>query len=447
MTDEFLLNEYLNKKQRHKFIEKIPNDTKQIMVTAIMVLSFSEHEDEKTHNEDYKHILGLLKESQTTSAILPELSQIFDNKKKKATTEIEAEKNTLFEQIIGDKLPQYKHLITNNPTDKAEIIEQLKQNCFKDKKNVDLVFRHNTLEKIANSIKFPYVELTVDLLKVKIDNSEETLLLGLSSIIENPKRLSLHNTELESEWKTFPLKWFAHKITQPELRHLFNLHKQGKSLDGYIEKFVSDRMKEITTKFDSHFYPEFANRALLLHNCIHSFEHELYVSSICTALPLIEGSIWAFAEYYNFTEQNLYTEINHQRHLLLTTGNNSKEYTVGDLLKKSNLSDFFDEHFINYYCDELYNERNPILHGKEVNNFNKLNCAKKIMTFDYMTDIMNAYIKEQYFKNMDDLLGTRITEKILNGEALDDADRKEIEEKVTKNDCHVHSQQSLHCLT
>lgn len=432
MKDEFLLNEYFKEKQKHKFIEKISNDEKRIMATAIMVLSFSEHEDENTHNENYKHILDLLKQSQTTNTILPELSQIFDDNRKKATTEIETEKNALFEQIIGDKLPQYKHLTTNNLTDKAEVIEQLKQSCFKDKKNVDIVFRHNTLEKIINSINFPYVELTADLLKAKIDNSEETLLLGLASVIENPKRLSFHNAELEPEWKSFPLKWFAHKFTIPELRHLFNLHKQGKPLDGYIEKFVSDRMKEITTKFDSHFYPEFANRALVLHNCIHSFEHELYASSICTALPLIEGSIWAFAEYYNSVEKNLFTEINNERYLVLTTGNNSKDYTVGDLLKKSNLTDFFDEHFINYYCDELYNERNPILHGKVVNNFNKLNCAKKIMTFDYMTDTMNSYIKEQHFKNMDELLGTRITEKMLNGQPLDDIDKKEIEEKVTK---------------
>lgn len=432
MNDEFLLEEYFREKQKHKFIEKISNDDKRIMATAIMVLSFSEHDDERTHNESYKYILELLRQSQTTNSILPELSQIFDDNKKKAIAEIEAEKQVLFEKIIGDKLPQYMHLTSNHINDKAQVIEQLKQSCFKDKRNADLVFRYDILEKIINSINFPYVELTIDLLKAKIDNSEETLLLGLASVIENPKRLSFHNAELEPEWKTFPLKWFSHKFTLPELRHLFNLHKLGKSLDGYIEKFVSDRIKEITVKFDNHFYPEFAKRALVLHNCIHSFEHEFYASSICTALPLIEGSIWAFAEYYNSVEENLFTEINGERNLVLTTGNNSKDYTVGDLLKKSNLTDFFDEHFINYYCDELYNERNPILHGKEVGNFNKLNSAKKIMTFDYMTDSMNAFIKQQYFINMDELLGTRITEKMLNREPLDEIDRKEIADKVTK---------------
>jgi hypothetical protein len=432
MNDEFLLEEYFKEKQKHKFIEKISNDEKRIMTTAIMVLSFSEHEDEKTHNESFKHILELLRKSQSTDSILPELTKIFENNKKKAITEIEAEKKVLFEKIIGDKLPQYKHLTSNHTDDKAQVIEQLRQSCFKDKKNAESVFRYDILEKIINSINFQYVELMADLLKAKIDNNEETLLLGLASVIENPKRLSFHNAELEPEWKTFPLKWFSHKFTLPELRYLFNLHKQGKSLDSYIEKFVTDRMKEITTKFDSHFYPEFAKRNLVLHNCIHSFEHELYASSICTTLPLIEGSIWAFAEYYNSVENNLFTEINNERYLILTTGNNSKNYTVGDLLKKSNLSDFFDEHFINYYCDELYNERNPILHGKEVGNFNKLNCSKKIMTFDYMTDSMNDFIKEQYFKNMDELLGTRITEKMLNKQPLDDTDRIEIADKVNK---------------
>jgi hypothetical protein len=430
MNDEFLLEEYFKEKQKHKLIEKISYDEKRIVATAIMVLSFSEHEDEKTRNESYNHIFELLRQSQSVSSIIPELSQLFDANKKKAIEEIEAERKILFEKIIGDKLSQYKHLTSSHSTDKAQVIEQLKQSCFKDKKNADLVFRYDTLEKIIDSINFPYVELTANLLKAKVNDSEETLLLGLASVIENPRRLSFHNAELEPEWKTFPLKWFSHKFTLPELRHLFGLHKQGKLLDDYIEKFVSDHIKEITTKFDGHFYREFAMRALVLHNCIHSFEHELYASSICTALPLIEGSIWAFAEYYNSVEKNLFIRVNKERHLILTTGKKAKDYTVGDLLKKSNLTDFFDENFINYYCDELYNERNPILHGKELNNFNKLNCAKKIMTFDYMTDSMNAFIKKQHFKNMDELLGTRITEKMLNLQPLDDVDRKEIADKI-----------------
>lgn len=428
MEDKFLLNEYFQKKQISKSIEKISNDEKQILVVASMVLSFSEHEDEKTHNESYKQIFGLLKQSKITETILPELSQIFDNNKEKVISEIEAERKVLLEKIIGDKLPEYKHLIKTKG--KPEVIEQIKQRSFRDKKNSDLVFKYNTLEKIVNSINFPLIELTVELLKTKVNNNEETLLLGLASIIENPKLLSAHDIELESEWKTFPLKWFAHKFTIAELRYLFTLHKQGKVLNSYIERYVSDRIKEITTKFDNHFYSEFANRALVLRDCIYSFEHELYISSICTAFPLIEGSIWVFAQYYNFIEKNLYTEINHHRYLILTTGNNIKEYTVGDLLKNSNLKYFFDENFITYYCDELYSERNPILHGKEVNNFSKLNCAKKIMTFDYITDIMNDYIKEQYFKNMDELLGIRITEKMLKGQALDEEDRKEIQDKV-----------------
>jgi hypothetical protein len=321
-------------------------------------------------------------------------------------------------------------LKANHPIDKAPVIVQLKQSCFNDTRNVDLVFRYDTLEKKIKSINFPYVELTAELLQLKINNDEETLLCGLASVIENPKRVSFHNAELEPEWVTFPLKWFSHKFTLPELKYLFNLHQQDKSLDDYIKKFVADHIKEILVKFDIHFYPEFAKRSIVLHNCIHSFEHELFASSICTALPLIEGCIWAFAEYYNSVKKNLFTEINGERHLILTTGNNSKDYTIGDLLKKSNLTDFFDEHFINYYCDELYNERNPILHGKEVDNFSKLNSSKKIMTFDYMTDHMNAFIKQQHFKNIDDLLGTRITEKMLNAEPLEEIDRKEIEDRI-----------------
>jgi hypothetical protein len=151
-----------------------------------------------------------------------------------------------------------------------------------------------------------------------------------------------------------------------------------------------------------------------------------YSGCICTVLPLIEGAIWAFADYYNFIEKNLFSVTDAKKHLKLKNGKTVKDFTIGDLLKRSELSDFFDAGFIDYYCNELYNERNPILHGKDISGFNQVNSAKKLLTFDFLTERMENYFKSVYERQMDGLLSEPIINKLLARKALTKQDHKTI---------------------
>ena len=67
--------------------------------------------------------------------------------------------------------------------------------------------------------------------------------------------------------------------------------------------------------------------------------------------------------------------------------------TIGSLLQHSFLGNILDEYFINYFCDDLYNERNPVLHGRNVSNFNERNASKKLATIEYLLDAIESYNK------------------------------------------------------
>lgn len=430
MTDNLLFEEYFKEKYKGKQIEKMPNDTKSLMVSAIMIMSYSEHEDKSTHTDSFKEIFELLKSSKEQKTIFPELIERFKYNINKKTQELKQKQASIFDEIIGVKLQEYKYLKENKPTNYDTIVEKLVNNRFALKENSERVFLHDIYDKIIKSINFPSIVLNKELLQCKIGDDDNELLYGLASVIDNPQRMTSHNVELEPEWKTFPLKWYSHKLTIPELRKYFKFHKAGKSLDGFIIKFVNDNLTKITQKLDNHYYHEFGNRAMILHNCVNSHKLKFYASSICTALPLIEGLLWNFAEYYNHILGTIFNTDNSSKQLIFSNGTVVKDYTIGDLLKRSKISDFFDEHFIAYYCDELYNERNPILHGTDIISFNELNSSKKILTIDYLTDVMNDFIKQQFFSNMDDLLGERIINKLMTGQQLSYSDKKEIQDKV-----------------
>ena len=76
---------------------------------------------------------------------------------------------------------------------------------------------------------------------------------------------------------------------------------------------------------------------------------------------------------------------------------NSPQLTVGLLIKNTVLSEIFDLRFIDYFSDELYLERNPILHGRVLLKFTQENAAKKIATLEYILSIINKTIKGKIY--------------------------------------------------
>lgn len=95
-------------------------------------------------------------------------------------------------------------------------------------------------------------------------------------------------------------------------------------------------------------------------------------------------------------------------------------------MKNSSLSSFFDNSFISYFCDELYSERNPILHGIQIDTFNKLNAAKKILTLDYLIGVIDNFIFEHYKNDMNEIISDAIFEKVINQENLSDEENESI---------------------
>ncbi|WP_218568798.1 hypothetical protein, partial [Pseudomonas sp. CH235] len=70
--------------------------------------------------------------------------------------------------------------------------------------------------------------------------------------------------------------------------------------------------------------------------------------------------------------------------------------------------------FIAYFCDELYNERNPILHGQETTSFTMENSAKKIATIEYILTTIETFNKKQAMERIEKNMSPELKSQILN---------------------------------
>lgn len=428
VAEKKLLIEYLKRRQNHKALHELPEKDKDALGQIILLIGYSEHSDETTHNEDYETILGLLRKSRDEKDIDPALRSIYEKRLAQTIATYQGCKDGLFKKILGAKHSQYQYLVTQQG--KEEVAEQIRKSRFEHPDNKTLVEQYAGIVNSLVILTDWAIQFKPEHLATVIGNDPDEVLRAYASIIENPARQSVHMHMIEPEYEHFPLKWLSMTLPVPVFRKIYRQFKVGETLDNFILQYVEESLPSLHKRFDEHYFPAFTERIGMLHDSLHSYENNRYAACICTCLPLIEGCILKFADYYHRVTGSLFDYKDGKKLLRLSNGTLHKDFTIGDLLKRSTLSTFFDKAFIDYFCDELYNERNPILHGQDVSNFTQLNAAKKVMTFSYVTEVMDDFMKQQYFDGMDKLFSDELFEKFINQLPITDDDRTQVKQRI-----------------
>jgi hypothetical protein len=153
---------------------------------------------------------------------------------------------------------------------------------------------------------------------------------------------------------------------------LYEQHKAGKDVIAGLVSFLrqSDELSDLENAIRS--CPVTSEHAGLLGEVISSFKESKYLICSKTSLLMVEGLIWSFAWWWNKYYGPIFdrsTTIQNYKvgdfELITLNGNKLRRPTVGDLLRNSEFGKEINFDFIEYYCQELYRERNPVLHGRE----------------------------------------------------------------------------------
>lgn len=300
-------------------------------------------------------------------------------------------------------------------------IEALIEKNDSEKKNLEfnaLLDKHRKEEKSAllekNITKLNAIKRDIDAMK---NNPEVHILqaLQLDNLSENNFdqsfnfiRLSLK--KLDPQYLDFPFRWCGF-LPLDEFNRLYREWKQKKDImqqvvDSFQEKDIKN---SIYAEIDRS--PINDKRKEILFDGLECFYEKKYSSSIILLLPQIEGLLWEIAEQFNNRGKFIYKaskenssaygslsiKIDKTHRLYYLNNGLTKYYTeieqkdilnlsdfmkikkIGFLLKETAFRFYFYADFIDYFCDELYDERNEILHGRILDFATKESAIKKIL--------------------------------------------------------------------
>lgn len=179
--------------------------------------------------------------------------------------------------------------------------------------------------------------------------------------------------QFEPRYIDFPLKWAGSIFDVTTMRGVYTAFKGGRDVMGALSAYFRednqlDRLEDAIkncplTRKHGELFAEIAN----------SFRSGSFKICSRSLLSLLEGILWDFAWWWNEKFHAIFspgtTAANYLRgefKLLNRSGQaiNTRP-TIGLLLRNTKFGDEFYFEFLEYYCQELFLERNPVLHGRD----------------------------------------------------------------------------------
>lgn len=139
---------------------------------------------------------------------------------------------------------------------------------------------------------------------------------------------------------------------------------------------------------------------------IDNYNDGRYASAINLLLPQIEFLLWVYAAYLDsLTDEEIFLNADYDNFWMFNPrdhddlslrsvhGNEIKNVRVRHLVENTAVRDYLNEEIAEYFVEELYEERNPILHGNVADYYSDLEAAKKIVFFKTITERVTKQLR------------------------------------------------------
>jgi len=403
------VNFFLQSKYKERLVAKFKTIEIQALASISTAVSFvSKRLLEKVKNEpEFQQILDLLKLSQTKKEIASELLIIYEAKKGNALNRLKGIFEKLRYEILGKQEQNYLALQNSADESKRKLSQKILENAIASCVDNKLVEQYQRLkieiEILASNLDF---ELTPAIFA--FESKDFNIIEYLAFLVYKPEHRLMSEIYLDPQWEKFPLKWANH-LGLADTKTLFDMFKDGENISPFylsrfevkginaIRELASDPIARTPIAKNYQEIQDAIRQALLC------YENKWYTAFLYTVMPIIEGILWNYSSYVHaIGEAKIYAATN-STSIINLSGKIVSCPTVGTLLRDSEFSKFFDLEFIQYFCDELYNERNPMLHGRSFSQVTMENATKKLATLEYLFVAMKTMVEGKIISNFEKL--------------------------------------------
>jgi len=426
------VNSFLQQKSNEKFYKGLSSNDKIGLASTITVISFvSERLLQKARSEtEFQYILGLFHKSKDSKKIHPELQKIFKVKKEEVLHKLETNLEELRSKILGKQYKNYSNLSLSVKENRTLIRKKILEEAIANCNDSNLIQKYRRVIGNIMILKGDlYFKLSPAILEMKSDGRD--LIESFTFLVYKPEEYLLPEFVADKEnWERFPLKW-AGNLPINEIKTLFDMFKDGEDISPYfVTRYKQDGTKVITLLLDdpmakTSISPNvYFGMKEAINQALSCYKKRHYMAFMYAIFPIIEGILWEFSSYLEaIGEINIYVKGTDNNKIINISGKTS-DSTIGNLLNNTNFQNYFDRDFIQYFCGELYNERNPILHGKDFKFASIENASKKLATLEYLFTLTASFVREKIIQELNKVASPKVVNDLLKATKRNKTEKK-----------------------
>ncbi|QSX00104.1 hypothetical protein [Haloterrigena alkaliphila] len=380
-------------------VESDPEVVEPLMrsLYLISVVSLSEINYFIEHNEGvsdvYQKVLEDFEEERVSDKLVAHHAAAVEPVHEKIDELIEMRKR----EIYGNKFEDIREIQDSDREDKEDIIESIKESFRENEENEELFEEINRLEGWKDRI----AEFPCSVGDIREINEDFGAVSGDEHFYQKHYAVMICDPEyhtriftFEPKYQEYPLRWMAH-LTTYEHRAYYRQFKDDALDDTVLTDPVTEEYLDAVVE-KALKLPFFQERSDFIEEAVDNHAAGRYASSICVLFPQIEAFTWVYAAFldekgikdifididvsedgfWNFNPRD-YDDITVRNE----NGNEMVINSIKQLVSQTALNQHLYSDVVEYFVNELFEERNPVLHGNTTDYNTEVNSAKKLIFF------------------------------------------------------------------
>lgn len=399
---------------KKRMFEELVDDDKEYLFQTQLLISYTHgktkkynvHGGKQTRDDLFSHPDNL--ERKTIENIIFEIRDGNNQKIEQLICEF-VNRAEVVRGVYLKKVEDYKfkHL----PKKKKEQIENLKrQGDKKDTINAIIASHYQNDERVMildealNIYDWLVKTINLSVFTTKTLQINKSHMERLVELVSDPSCLIQQNADNVLSEKDVPNPWYINRsLTILEYKDFCENTTDSKKWSSLISKICDGILKKAEVPISS-----IMARKKVITEIIESIYDKRFEVGMLSMYAEIEGLLWDFAIEINRNE-TIFDKSDKTGKTLVDedTGNLFKSDRIRDVIERTAMKKHVDAKFIIDFCEGIYEERNPILHGRQ-NCFstctNNISCiAQKLMTIDYVLDLIIEEFQNNLFEQWDNM--------------------------------------------
>ena len=399
---QYFLPIWVENKAKEKTLYSLVEEDRRFLFQAILLLSFTNRgksgllsDEERLIQEDVAVTVDAIKNGDNGK--ISDLVAIFEKN-------VKAVKEVFVNQIEEYKL---KHLskekkqqvgILQKSEGKEEVINKILKDFYKNNKMVKILY--DSIEQFDKNVGL--IDLSVYTSRaLQVNESHIPMIV---SLISNPSCLFPQNAVNILQSVDVPNEWYAYRIlTISEYRELCENLSDPEQWNLIAGKVCGS----IRGKLNVPIKPV-KKRKQVITEILDSLADRRFEIAMVSMYAQIEGLLWDLSIEVHRTDPIFDESDKTGKSLLELSTNEVFETTrIREVLERTALKNHVDIQFIRDFCDDIYEERNPILHGRQ-NCFaecerNVICLMQKLMALEYVMGLVVDEFQKDLFNQWNNM--------------------------------------------